>query len=69
MAKKARPKRSAPKARRNQPVAKKAAPPVARPRATHKSAGRSATSKYDQPGAPWWKKFRPTETGATEPKR
>ena len=21
-------------------------------------------SKYDQPGAPWWKKFRPSETRA-----
>jgi hypothetical protein len=69
MAKKAQPKPSAPKARRKQPVAKKAAPRAARPRATRKPPGPPATSKYDQPGAPWWKKFRPTESGATESKR
>jgi hypothetical protein len=28
-----------------------------------------AASKYDQPGAPWWKKFRPSGTGAAESKR
>lgn len=81
MAKKAQPKPSAPKARQKQPVAKKAAAPAASSRAarkptrppakpvTPKRPGPPATSKYDQPGAPWWKKFRPTKAGATESKR
>ena len=66
MAKKAQPKSSAAKARRKQPVAKKAAAPATSSRKARKPA---ATSKYDQPGAPWWKKFRPTEAGPAESKR
>ena len=69
MAKKAQQKPSAPKTRRKQPVAKKATPPAARPPGARKPARSPAASKYDQPGAPWWKKFRPTEVGATESKR
>jgi hypothetical protein len=49
MAKKVRPKPSAPKTRGKQPLL--------------------AASKYDQAGAPWWKKFRPSGTGAAESKR
>jgi hypothetical protein len=69
MAKKAQPKPSAPKARRKQPVAKKAAARAISARTARKPKGPPATSKYDQPGAPWWKKFRPTEAGPAESKR
>jgi len=69
MPKKAQPKPSVPKARRKQPVAKKAAAPAAGSRGARKPARPPATSKYDQPGAPWWKKFRPTEAGPAESKR
>ncbi len=66
MPKKTQSKASAPKARapqpagpRKQPAVKPAAPAVSAP----------ATSKYDQPGAPWWKKFRRSDVGAIESKR
>jgi hypothetical protein len=49
-------------------VAKKAAPPATSSRAARKPTRPPATSKYDQPGAPWWKKFRP-EAGPAESKR
>jgi hypothetical protein len=69
MAKKAQPKPSAAKTPRKQPVAKKAAAPTTRSRAARRPTKPPATSKYDQPGAPWWKKFRPTEAGPAESKR
>ncbi|HXQ20678.1 MAG TPA: hypothetical protein VN812_03330 [Candidatus Acidoferrales bacterium] len=52
MAKKAQPKTSPKKA-----VAKA---PTRKPAAASKGA-----SKYDQPGAPWWKKYSPLEPGKT----
>ena len=55
MAKKAQAKAAAPKARPKTPAPKKAAAPA---RSSAPVAVRPAGSKYDQPGAPWWKKFR-----------
>ncbi len=57
MAKKAQSKSAASKARPKAAAPKKAAAP--RP-----VAGPAATTKYDQPGAPWWKKFRSTASAA-----
>ncbi|HEX7408056.1 MAG TPA: hypothetical protein VF515_10470 [Candidatus Binatia bacterium] len=57
MAKKALSKSTAAKSRSKQPTVKK----------TARAAAPKSTSKYDQTGAPWWKKFRPTE--AAESKR
>ncbi len=56
-----------------QPIAAK--PPVVSkpaeapaPAPTPSAQPAAAASKYDQPGAPWWKKFRP-ESGASASKR
>ncbi len=57
MAKKAQPKAAASKARVKTAAPKKAAAPTT-------VANRPAASKYDQPGAPWWKKFRSTASAA-----
>ncbi len=86
MAKKAKAKPSAAKARTKQPApaskqltAKRSPQPTASP-AVAKAASAPApvvspvtpsapaSSKYDQPGAPWWKKFR-TERSTPELKR
>ncbi len=48
-------------------MAKKAKPRTAKKKAATKKVSRPAArskkpaKKYDQTGAPWWKKFRPTE--------
>ena len=76
MAKKAKAKTNTPKARAKQlpgspkqAAAKAAEPQAEKPAAPRPAAQPSApASKYDQPGAPWWKKFRP-ESGAGASKR
>ena len=35
-------------------------------KAVKSTASSKGGSKYDQSGAPWWKKFRPTETTASK---
>jgi hypothetical protein len=40
----------------------KKTPVTAKPRKARAAA--KDESKYDQPGAPWWKKYRPSETRA-----
>lgn len=63
MAKKAPKKPTAVKASSKQPAVKKAPKPAA----SKKAAAPKAAAKYNQSGAPWWKKFWPME--AAESKR
>jgi hypothetical protein len=63
MAKKAAKKPTAAKTRAKKPTVKKAP----KPKASKKAAAPKTAAKYDQSGAPWWKKFWPTQ--ATESKR
>lgn len=58
MVKKASRKAGSKKARpKAKPVRIKAAKPKRSAAGARKSAKRTRASKYDQPGAPWWKKL------------
>jgi len=63
MVRKAAKKPTAAKTSAKKPAVKKAPKPAA----SKKTAAPKAAVKYDQSGAPWWKKFWPTQP--TESKR